>query len=89
MGSAAEAARKAGARIHAAEDSSSLASAAGDCAPAVAIQQQAVPVVDSSRGESPRVADTPAADAAGDTTSNADETEIELISFNKSDDACD
>uniref|UniRef100_A0AAV1U4S1 Uncharacterized protein n=1 Tax=Peronospora matthiolae TaxID=2874970 RepID=A0AAV1U4S1_9STRA len=47
MRCAAEAARKAVARMLADEESSSLASAAGDPSPAVAIQQQAVPVVNS------------------------------------------
>uniref|UniRef100_A0AAV1UA28 Uncharacterized protein n=1 Tax=Peronospora matthiolae TaxID=2874970 RepID=A0AAV1UA28_9STRA len=79
MRCAAEAARKAIARMRAAEESSSLASAAGDPFPAVAIQQQAVPAMNSPRGESLRAIATSAASAAGAATLNVDEPEIERM----------
>uniref|UniRef100_A0AAV1TS46 Uncharacterized protein n=1 Tax=Peronospora matthiolae TaxID=2874970 RepID=A0AAV1TS46_9STRA len=84
---AAEAARKAVASMLAAEESSSLASAAGDPASDVAIQQQAVPVVTSPRVESPRATDTYAVSAAGAVTYNVDEPGIQLICSGESDDA--
>uniref|UniRef100_A0AAV1TAS6 Uncharacterized protein n=1 Tax=Peronospora matthiolae TaxID=2874970 RepID=A0AAV1TAS6_9STRA len=72
-----------------AEGSSSLDSAAGDSSPAVAIQQQAVPVVNSPRGASPSATDTSTACAAGAANRNPDESEIELINSIESDDASD
>uniref|UniRef100_A0AAV1TXA2 Uncharacterized protein n=1 Tax=Peronospora matthiolae TaxID=2874970 RepID=A0AAV1TXA2_9STRA len=89
MRCAAETARKAVARLRAAEESSSQASATGGLLPAVAVQQQAVPVVKSPRGESPRATDTSSVYAAGATTHNADEPEVELIYSGESDDASD
>uniref|UniRef100_A0AAV1VAI2 Uncharacterized protein n=1 Tax=Peronospora matthiolae TaxID=2874970 RepID=A0AAV1VAI2_9STRA len=45
--------------MRAAEEGSSLASAAGDPPPDAAIQHQAVPIVSSPRGDSPRATGTP------------------------------
>uniref|UniRef100_A0AAV1UFN3 Uncharacterized protein n=1 Tax=Peronospora matthiolae TaxID=2874970 RepID=A0AAV1UFN3_9STRA len=73
--------------MRAAEESTSLASAAGDPSPAIAIEQQAVPVMNSPRGESPRATVTSAAAAAVAATRNADEPVIKLISSGESDDA--
>uniref|UniRef100_A0AAV1UHX7 Uncharacterized protein n=1 Tax=Peronospora matthiolae TaxID=2874970 RepID=A0AAV1UHX7_9STRA len=73
--------------MRAAKESSSLALGAGGNLPAVASEQQAVPVATSPRGESPRAIVTSAAAAAGFTTGNVDDPEIELIHSGESDDA--
>uniref|UniRef100_A0AAV1V7U1 Uncharacterized protein n=1 Tax=Peronospora matthiolae TaxID=2874970 RepID=A0AAV1V7U1_9STRA len=80
-----EAAKKAVARMRAAKESTSQASAAGDCSPAVASEQQTVPVVTSPRDESPRVKNTNSASALDATTYKADEPEIGIIYSGESD----
>uniref|UniRef100_A0AAV1UR87 Uncharacterized protein n=1 Tax=Peronospora matthiolae TaxID=2874970 RepID=A0AAV1UR87_9STRA len=82
----AEEAREAIARMRGVEESSSLASGSGDPSPVVAIRQQAVPVVNSPRGESSRATDTFASSAAGAVTRKVDKPGIELIYHGDSDD---
>uniref|UniRef100_A0AAV1TU58 Uncharacterized protein n=1 Tax=Peronospora matthiolae TaxID=2874970 RepID=A0AAV1TU58_9STRA len=67
--------------MRAVEEIDSLALASGDPSPALELQQQAVPVVNSSRGESPRATDTSAASAAGAATRIGDEPKSELINL--------
>uniref|UniRef100_A0AAV1TVC3 Uncharacterized protein n=1 Tax=Peronospora matthiolae TaxID=2874970 RepID=A0AAV1TVC3_9STRA len=78
--------------MRASEEGVSLASAAGNPSSAVAIQRQAVPVVNSSRGESPRGTDSSAsfaAGTAGTANHNVDEPETELIYSGESDASSD
>uniref|UniRef100_A0AAV1VGS7 Uncharacterized protein n=1 Tax=Peronospora matthiolae TaxID=2874970 RepID=A0AAV1VGS7_9STRA len=75
--------------MRAAEESSSLASAARGHSPAIASEKQAVPAATSPCGESPHATDTSAASAAGAVNRNVDEPEKEPIYSGGSDDASD